>query len=156
MNTMPLKTLNTLLRVVVEHGYPLERALQEIGLDYNPLQHPQPGSTQVSTGAYSQLYRLLMQIEHNPELIAFQEETLGPLLAYEGGAELIRTLEAYFQHNSVLSQTAEALFIHRNTLLYRMERIGEILKLDLDKPASRLAVQLALHIHRMTGGASSS
>jgi purine catabolism regulator len=97
------------------------------------------------------VYRLLMQIEHNPELIAFQEEILGPLLAYEGGAELIRTLEAYFEHNGNLSQAAEALFIHRNTLIYRMERIAGITDLDLDKPETRLAVQLALHIYRMTG-----
>ena len=97
------------------------------------------------------VYRLLLQIEHNPELIAFQEETLGPLLAYDGGLELIRTLEAYFEHNGNLSQTAEGLFIHRNTLIYRMERIAGITNLDLDKPETRLAVQLALHIHRMKG-----
>jgi PucR family transcriptional regulator, purine catabolism regulatory protein len=97
------------------------------------------------------VYRLLLQIEHNPELIAFQEEILGPLLAYDGGLELIRTLEAYFEHNGNLSQTAEGLFIHRNTLIYRMERIAGITSLDLDKPETRLAVQLALHIYRMKG-----
>jgi purine catabolism regulator len=97
------------------------------------------------------VYRLLLQIEHNPELIAFQEEILGPLLAYDGGLELIRTLEAYFEHNGNLSQTAEGLFIHRNTLIYRMERIAGITNLDLDKPETRLAVQLALHIYRMKG-----
>jgi purine catabolism regulator len=98
------------------------------------------------------VYRLLLQIEFNPELVAFQEETLGPLLAYEGGGDLIHTLELYFAHNGNLSQTAEALFIHRNTLVYRMERIAEITQLDLNRPETRLAVQLALHILRMRGG----
>lgn len=98
------------------------------------------------------VYRLLFQFEHNPELIAFQEEILGPLLAYEGGRELIETLEAYFEHNGNLTQAAESLFIHRNTLIYRMERIAGIAGLDLDKPETRLAVQLALHIYRMRGG----
>jgi len=97
------------------------------------------------------VYRLLLQIEQSPELIAFQEEMLGPLLAYEGGRELLRTLEAYFEKNGNLSQTAEALFVHRNTLLYRMDRIGEITHLDLDRSETRLAVQLALHIARMRG-----
>lgn len=97
------------------------------------------------------VYRLLIQIEHSPELVTFQEETLGPLLANEGGRELIRTLEAYFEHNGNLSQTAEALYIHRNTLIYRMERIANITGLDLDNPETRLAVQLALHIYRMMG-----
>jgi PucR family transcriptional regulator, purine catabolism regulatory protein len=98
------------------------------------------------------VYRLLLQIEHNPELIAFQEETLGALLSNESGRDLIHTLEAYFEHNGNLSQTAEALFIHRNTLLYRMERIEEVTHLDLDLPGTRLAVQLALHILKMRGG----
>jgi len=97
------------------------------------------------------VYRLLFQIEYNPELMTFQEETLGPLLAHEGGDELVHTLEAYFAHNGNLSQTAEALFIHRNTLVYRMERIAEISGLDLNRSETRLAVQLALHIHRMLG-----
>ena len=97
------------------------------------------------------IYRLLMQLEHNPELIKFQEETIGPLLAHEGAKDFILTLEAYFENKGNLSQTAESLYIHRNTLIYRIDRIKEILKLDLDRPTSRLAVQLALHIHRMTG-----
>lgn len=97
------------------------------------------------------VYRLLLQIEHNPELVAFQEETLGALLAYEGGGELIQTLEAFFNHHGNLSQAADTLFVHRNTLVYRMERIAEITGLDLDHPDTRLAVQLALRISRMMG-----
>jgi purine catabolism regulator len=101
------------------------------------------------------VYRLLIQIEYSPELIAFQEEMLGSLLATEGGRELIRTLEAYFEHNGNLSQTAEALFVHRNTLIYRMERLATITGLNLDNPETRLAVQLALHIYRMMENARS-
>jgi len=56
------------------------------------------------------VYRLLLQIEHNPELIAFQEETMGKLLSHESGDELIRTLEAVFDHKGNLSQAAEALY----------------------------------------------
>jgi purine catabolism regulator len=97
------------------------------------------------------IYRLLFQIEHNPELIAFQEEMLGPLLAQENSRELIHTLETYFRHNSNVSQSAEALFIHRNTLNYRLERIAEMLNQDLEKPETRLALQLALYIHTMSG-----
>jgi purine catabolism regulator len=97
------------------------------------------------------VYRLLFQLEHSPEVIAFQEETIGPLLEYEGSTELLHTLETYFEHNGNLSQTAEALFIHRNTLIYRMDRIAAITNLDLDNPESRLAIQLALRIHRMMG-----
>ncbi len=96
------------------------------------------------------VYRLLLQLEHSPELMAFQEEILGNLLATENPQEFINTLEAFFAHNGNLSQTAEALYIHRNTLVYRLERISAITNIDLDKPENRLAVQLALHIYRMT------
>jgi purine catabolism regulator len=95
------------------------------------------------------VYRLLIQLEHSPELIAFEEEMLGPLLATEGARDLIHTLDSYFEHNGNLSQAAEALFIHRNTLIYRMERIASITGANLDDPQTRLAMQLALHIYRM-------
>jgi purine catabolism regulator len=100
------------------------------------------------------VYRLLLQLEHSPELITFQEQTLGPLLAHENANELIATLEAYFYHNSNVSQTAESLFIHRNTLIYRLERISSIMNLNMDNPETRLAVQLALRIYRMMGAKS--
>jgi len=97
------------------------------------------------------VYRLLLQIEPSPELSAFQEEILGGLLAHDNAEDLIRTLEAYFEHNGNLSQTAQALYIHRNTLMYRMSRIGSITGLNLEDPRARLAVQLALNIYRMMG-----
>ena len=95
------------------------------------------------------VYRLLIQLENSPELIAFQEEMLGALLASEGARELIHTLQVYFEHNGNLSQAAEALFVHRNTLIYRMERIANLTGANLDDPEIRLAMQLALHIFRM-------
>jgi purine catabolism regulator len=95
------------------------------------------------------VYRLLIQLENSPELIAFQEEMLGALLASEGARELIHTLQVYFEHNGNLSQAAEALFVHRNTLIYRMERIAALTGANLDDPEIRLAMQLALHIFRM-------
>ena len=102
---------------------------------------------------YSDLsvYRLLMQMERSPELMSFQDETLGPLLLSDSDRELIHTLEVYFANNGNLSKTAEALFIHRNTLIYRMGRIAAITDLDLDNPENRLALQLALRIYRMIG-----
>jgi purine catabolism regulator len=95
------------------------------------------------------VYRLLLQLEYHPELQTFKQEILGSLLTHDSSAEFLRTLEAYFDNNGNLSQAADALFIHRNTLIYRMERIAEISGLNLDHTESRLAVQLALRIHRM-------
>jgi PucR family transcriptional regulator, purine catabolism regulatory protein len=95
------------------------------------------------------VYRLLFQLEGNPELEAFCREALGPLLEYEGGGDLLETLEAFCERLGNLSQTAEKLFIHRNSLLYRMERISQIAGLDMSNPDTRLAVHLALKIRKM-------
>ena len=96
------------------------------------------------------VYRLLLQLEHHPELTSFKTKVLGPLLAYEGAGELLHTLEVYFDNNGNLSQAAEALFIHRNTLTYRLDRITEISGIDFDNTETLLAAQLALRIHKMT------
>jgi purine catabolism regulator len=95
------------------------------------------------------VYRLLLQFEDSPDLKAFLQETLGPVLGHENADEFLATLEEFFAHNGNLSQTAEALFIHRNTLTYRIERMAEAFRLDLGNPDTRLAVQLALSIRRM-------
>lgn len=97
------------------------------------------------------VYRLLFLLEHSPELAAFCNETIGALIEYDRAqhTELVETLSAYFAHKGNLSATAEALFVHRNTLLYRMERIREISGLDLDNPETRLSVELALRARRL-------
>ncbi len=97
------------------------------------------------------VYRLLFQLEYNPELVSFCNEIIGKLIEYDRtqGTDLLETLTAYFAHNGNLSQTAEALFVHRNTLLYRMDRIREISGHDLDNPETRLSLQLALRAHRL-------
>ena len=95
------------------------------------------------------VYRLLFQLEGSAELEAFCREALGPLLDYEGGGDLLETLEAFCDRLGNLSQTAEKLFIHRNSLLYRMERISQLAGLDMNNPDTRLAVHLALKIRKM-------
>ena len=98
------------------------------------------------------VYRLLLLIESQSDLLAFKDDFLGSLLAYDGGESLITTLEAYFANNGNLSKTSEGLFIHRNTLSYRMDRVSEITGLDLTNPETALSLQLALKIHRMMDG----
>lgn len=44
--------------------------------------------------------------------------------------EIIQTLESFFELDMSLTRTAEALSIHRNTLVYRLDRISELLGLD--------------------------
>ncbi len=97
------------------------------------------------------VYQLILGLNDRDKLTAFCDRTLGTLLEYDKRqqADLIKTLEAFFACHGNLSQTAEMLIVHRNTLLYRMNRINEIAQIDLNRPEIRLALHLALTIRRL-------
>jgi PucR family transcriptional regulator, purine catabolism regulatory protein len=97
------------------------------------------------------VYRLLILLRESPELWEFYRTTLVALADYDRdqGAELLKTLEAFFDNLGNLARTADALHVHRNTLLYRLQRIGEISGMDLDDAEDRLALWLALKAHRV-------
>lgn len=97
------------------------------------------------------VYQLILSLSDREKLMAFTDRTLGTLIEYDmrQHADLIKTLEAFFACHGNLSQTAEMLIVHRNTLLYRMNRINEIAEIDLNRPETRLALHLALTIRRL-------
>ncbi len=101
------------------------------------------------------IYTILAREDFRDDLRALRDKMIGNLLKYEGqGADLLQTLEAFFQCHGNHTQTAELLSVHRNTLFYRMNRINEITGLDLNQPDVRLAVHLSLKIHRLLGSES--
>lgn len=97
------------------------------------------------------VYQLILSLSDRDKLIDFCDRTLGTLIKYDANqnGELVKTLEAYFACHGNLSQTADMLIVHRNTLLYRMNRINDIAKIDLERPETRLALHLALTIRRL-------
>lgn len=100
------------------------------------------------------LFRLLLPLQGSDVLRKFYDETLSALVAYDERQQtnLVETLAAYFTHHGNLSRTAEALFVHRNTLLYRMERIAAIIGHDLDDPEFRLMLQVAFKVRQLLSG----
>jgi purine catabolism regulator len=102
--------------------------------------------------------RLLFQLRDNPELASFYDDLLGKLQAHDErqGAELVNTLEAFFEWNGNHVRTAQALHLHRNTLLYRLERAKTVLGVELDDAETRLALQVALKIGRVIGRRSAN
>ena len=97
------------------------------------------------------VYQLILSLQDRDKLMDFCDRTLGTLVEYDHRqhADLIKTLEAFFACHGNLSQTAEMLIVHRNTLLYRMNRINEIAEIDLNRPETRLALHLALTVRRL-------
>lgn len=99
------------------------------------------------------VYQLLQGLSEREKLMAFCTKTLGSLEDYDlrQHADLVKTLDAFFTCHGNLSQTAEMLIVHRNTLLYRMNRINEIAEIDINRPETRLALHLALTIRKLLG-----
>ncbi len=59
------------------------------------------------------------------------------------GSDYMRTLRCYLDNHCNVVQTARELFIHRSTLLYRLEKIKEILNSDLTSPDEILYLMLS-------------
>jgi purine catabolism regulator len=95
------------------------------------------------------VYRLIFAAEQIPELTAFHDETLAKLIDYDRGhsGDLINTLRAFFAANCGPKEAAGLLEVHRNTVLYRLQRVQEITGLDLDDADVRLRLHLALAIN---------
>jgi purine catabolism regulator len=92
------------------------------------------------------LYRLLYALQPMPELATYREEVLGRLRAKDRGGVLLQTLQAYLAANGSPTDAADRLHLHRNTVLYRLGRIEELLQVDLRDSEVRLALHLALKI----------
>jgi len=61
---------------------------------------------------------------------------------------LQNTLETWFIHNLQNNNTAKALFIHRNTLEYRLNNITKLTGLDLSKFDDRVLLYIALQLDK--------
>lgn len=102
--------------------------------------------------------RLIFHLADNPELRAFQRDVLGALEAADAArrSEFIRTLDAFLRAGGNHMRAARDLNVHRNTLIYRLERIQELLGgSSLEDPETRLNLQLALKIRAALGGSVS-
>jgi purine catabolism regulator len=82
----------------------------------------------------------------DPQKAAYYLGLIEPLRQYDGEhhGDLVKTLASYLRNGGNSVQTANALFIHRNSLRYRLSRILALTSLDPDDADTRLALQIAL------------
>ncbi|MGN1023644.1 MAG: PucR family transcriptional regulator [Lachnospiraceae bacterium] len=97
------------------------------------------------------LYKLLMNIEDQDVLQDYYDHTIAPLADYDAkhGTNLVPVLDSYLTHNCSLRDTAEELFIHRNTVTYRLNKIHELTHLDLTSERARLELSMGLLLKKM-------
>ncbi|SMB99779.1 PucR C-terminal helix-turn-helix domain-containing protein [Thermanaeromonas toyohensis ToBE] len=97
------------------------------------------------------IYGLLLGQAGPEEQKRFALRIMGPLYEYDTfkGGELLKTLEVYIQTNCNIKRTAELLFTHYNTVLYRLTKIKQITGFDPDDPEQRLTLQAALRLFKI-------
>jgi purine catabolism regulator len=81
-------------------------------------------------------------IQHIHTLAAYDEKRR---------TELVKTLETYLDCGCSLVEAAQILYIHRNTLLHRIERIESLCHVNLRQPLDRLNLHLAVKGYRLFG-----
>lgn len=97
------------------------------------------------------IYQLLVHLNDGAILQRFVERYLGPLLEYDTakGSELVATLQVYLDHDGSKQIAAQKLFIVRQSLYYRLEKIKELLGFDIMAPEHRISLQTALCAYRL-------
>jgi len=80
----------------------------------------------------------------------FSAHYLHKLVRYDqkNHLNLLQTLASYLANHQNIAATARKLYIHRNTLIYRIERIEVILGVDITDPNIALSLQLALKFYQ--------
>ena len=74
------------------------------------------------------------------------ERPIRKLRIMDTNGVLVKTLMAWFENNMQTIATAKALFVHRNTLEYRLNKISDLTGLDLNSTDARFLLYMALHV----------
>jgi hypothetical protein len=132
----PVRTARELGHGLHEAGQALELA-RRLGIADRPLAFEHLG-----------VYRILLDGGGSQHRRDFVEDALGPLARYdaERGTQLVATLRAYVQADYNANQTARQLYVHANTLAYRLRTIRRLLGGDPARGDLRLTVELALKL----------
>jgi DNA-binding PucR family transcriptional regulator len=126
------------------------RAIQEAELVLDVLRRSDgPIAEDIGTGTYRLLFRVLAS--HPEEVRSFYEDTVAPLVRYDDqyATDLVGTVEAYLEQNCNMNATAAAIYAHRHTVAYRLERVRELTGLDPTQSEDRERLGLGLKAYRI-------
>ena len=122
----------------------LGRALREASLAATVLERGSATPAEVLDGTHRLLLRLAS--DHPAELGRFHAATVGAIADYDAlhGTSILATLIAYLEHDCNMNATAAAIYAHRHTVAYRLERVHELTGLDPLRQEGRERLGLGL------------
>ena len=91
-------------------------------------------------------YQLLLAIDNKNTLKQYYDAKLGVLEKHDrnNGSDYLEFLTVYLTSNCNINDTADKLFIHRNTVVYKIKKINELLDCDLNELEVRVKLYLAI------------
>lgn len=97
------------------------------------------------------IYAVLALLPNSEIVSRFVKNQLSALKVYDyrHNSMLYATLKIYLQKNCNVKATAEMLYTHYNTIIYRLDRIKQILNIELDDVEVQFALRLALKLDTM-------
>ncbi|TDL32710.1 PucR family transcriptional regulator [Jeotgalibacillus sp. S-D1] len=97
------------------------------------------------------IYRLLIQLKKSGQLERYIQDYLTPIMDYDKQMEnkLFETLTVFLECGGVVKNSADRLFIVRQTLYNRLELLKTILGEDFMEPQNRLALEVAIKAYKL-------
>ncbi len=91
---------------------------------------------------------LLCLLPEDKAVYEYKDKFLKPLRMYDAAhhSSLLRTLQVYLSLNGNIKLTAQQLFTHYNTVTYRLEKIKNLLQMDIDDSEVQLQIQIAFKL----------
>ena len=102
-----------------------------------------------ASGVYRLLFRAL--ISDPQEVRSFYEDTVEPVVRYDTQyrSDLLATLEEYLASDCNMNATARAIYAHRHTVAYRLDRVRELTGLDPAATEDRERLGLGIKAYRI-------
>lgn len=97
------------------------------------------------------IYRLIMGVEDHEIIDDYYNNTLKKLVEYDekNHSDLTKVLRSYLENNGSVKETAEELYVHRNTVNYKINKINELLDIDLSRLETRMQFIVAFMVKDM-------
>ena len=97
------------------------------------------------------VYRYLYKIARMDDLRDMYQDQVARIANYDRrkGTDLLDTLEIYLECAGNLTKTSNRLFVHRNTLIQRLERLQSLCEIDMQERANWLTLQVAIKVYKL-------